>query len=105
MKWLLLILALCVAPAFSAPFVVADVVSGVTDCGVFLDGGAKVVIPATGTECRFDVANVSNGQHSITMTAIGNQSLWGGEESAPSSPFVFVRPAPPTVPATLRLEP
>ena len=107
MRKLMAVIAALFAPAaLAAPFVVADVVSGVTSCGVTLDGQAQTAVPASNLQCRFDVANVSNGQHTITMTArTVNDPVWGTQESAPSAPFVFSRPAATSAPGNLRLVP
>ena len=91
--------------AFSAPFLIGDVADGVTNCRIFLDGTEVGTVTAGQNTCRYDVAGVSNGNHRAEMTAIGNDPIWGGAESAKSAPFDFVRPAPPTVPASLRLAP
>ena len=106
MKRTLMLAALLPLPALAAPFVVADVVAGVSTCGVTLDGQAQTAVPATNNQCRFDVGNVSNGQHTITMTArTVNDPVWGTQESAPSAPFVFARPAATSAPGNLRLVP
>lgn len=88
----------------AAPFVVADVISGVASCGVVLDGGPKVVVPAASMQCKFDVSSVSPGNHTVTMTAqTVNDPIWGTQESSPSAPFVFTKPAAPGIPTNLRL--
>ncbi len=88
----------------AAPFVVADVVAGVSSCGVTMDGQAQAPVSAAGNQCKFDIGGVSNGQHTITMTALTvNDPVWGTQESAPSAPFVFAKPAAPAVPGNLRL--
>lgn len=92
----------------AAPFVVADVVAGVSSCGTVLDGGAKVnVVVATGTtQCKFDLVGIAAGSHTVTMTAIAvNDPVWGSQETAPSLPFTFTKPAAPVVPSGLRLSP
>ena len=106
MKRIALILALASAPVAAQPFVVADVVSGVTTCGVTLDGVAQPPVTAASLQCRFDVAKVTNGSHTVTMTArTVADPVWGTQESAPSAPFVFVRPVAPSAPGNLRLAP
>lgn len=102
MKRLMLVLAFVCAPVHAAS-VVGDVVAGVTSCGVVLDGGAKTTVPAIAGVCSYNVNGVSNGSHTITMTAIANDPVWGALESPPSVPFVFIRPAGTSVPASLRL--
>ena len=113
MKRLLLSSLLLPSFALAAPFVTTDPtsVAGITQCGVYLDSAAKVTIPVTaatapavGNLCKFDVGTVSVGSHSIQMTFITiNDPIWGSQESAKSSPLVFVRPAAPTAPTGLGL--
>jgi hypothetical protein len=99
-----LVLIAVAASANAAPFVVADVVAGVSSCGVTLDGQPQPAVTASNNQCRFDVSGVSNGQHTMTMTArTVNDPVWGTQESAPSAPFVFAKPAAPAVPGNLRL--
>jgi hypothetical protein len=98
------LLALFALPVHAAS-VVGDVVAGVTSCGVVLDGGPKTTIPAVAGACTYNVNSVSNGSHTITMTAIASDPVWGVLESAPSLPFVFVKPAGTSAPASLRLIP
>lgn len=117
MKKLLLVVAIAFAvahPALAAPFIVSDpLVSGVVQCGVFLDAAPKltvpvtaVVTPAPGNICKFDVGGVGVGSHTITMTAITvNDPVWGSQESAKSSPLAFTRPAAPNAPSGLQLAP
>jgi hypothetical protein len=103
------ILAMLLAVSFAAqaaPFVEATVVSGVVSCNVVLDGGAKVNIPATALKCRYDVGAVAAGSHSVTMTAVSaSDPVWGTQESAPSAPLNFTRPALVTAPSGLVLVP
>jgi len=106
MRNLIGLVAFLSAAAWAAPFVEADVVAGVTNCGVVLDGGAKTTIPAASLKCRHDLAGIAVGSHTVTMTAITTADpVWGTQESAPSSPFTFVKPVSPAVPSTLRLTP
>lgn len=98
--------------SWAAPFVVSDPYTGSpapTHCGVFLDSAPRVEIPisAEGTDvrCRYDVGGVGAGSHSITMTHILKDPVWGNLESAQSPPFVFARPAVPVAPSGLGLSP
>jgi hypothetical protein len=101
----LLLCMVCFA-AGAAPFVVATVVSGVSSCGVFLDAAAKVTVTATALQCKYDLAAVSVGAHTVTMTAISTTDpVWGTQESAQSAPLNFTRPALPAVPSGLTLTP
>jgi len=106
MKRYLILAALFSQSVLAAPFLEADVVAGVVTCGVVIDGGAKVFVGAASLKCRYDLAGVSNGSHTATMTALtANDPVYGTLESVPSSPFVFVVPAKPSAPANLRLAP
>lgn len=84
--------------------VAMDVEDGVTHCGVFVDGGAKTIIPASGAVgtngCVYNLAALPNGNHSMEATAIieATQSNTGGE-SLRSSPFPFVKQGQPTAPS------
>lgn len=103
---LALALALTVGVAQAAPFVEATVVSGVASCNVILDGGPKVNVLATALKCRYDVAAVAAGSHSVTMSAVtANDPIWGALESAQSAPLNFTRPAAATAPSGLALVP
>ena len=113
MKRLLYLMAFLPFSVFSAPHVVSDVLqTGVSQCGVFLDANAKVTSPvvpapspAVGNICSFDVSTVIPGSHTISMTAILNDPVWGSQESAKSTPLTFTRPTPPAVPTGLNLQP
>ena len=109
-KILALVLTLLSPMALSAPFVVSDPLDPrATHCGILMDVAPKVVIPvvaeAGGNICKFDLAGISNGSHTVKMTAIANDPIWGSQESAESVPLSFVRPAAPSVPAGLGLQP
>src|SRR5438552_14874767 len=84
--------------ATAAPFIVSDpVVVGVSQCGAYIDSEPKVTSPVIGTAggniCRYDVAGVSAGAHSVTMTTITvNDPIWGSQESAMSSPLALTVP-------------
>lgn len=110
MKRLLLLLLIPVAHA--APFVVTDPVDpATTQCGVFLDAAPKVTIPVTVTAgvktCKYDLASIGIGMHTVQMTAITvNDPVWGTKESAKSSPpLSFSKPDVPVAPAGLVLAP
>jgi len=106
MKQLTPLLLLVALPAWAAPFVVADVTTGVASCGVKVDGVAKADVTATALLCKYDIAGVAAGSHSVTMTAkTVADPVWGTQESAPSAPFSLVVPALPSVPSSLRLTP
>lgn len=108
MKTLIALLLLLFSVGASAsPFVVADVVTGVAQCGVVLDGAAKVLIPSTGTTCKYDLtAALPVGPHTVTMTALTvNDPVWGTQESGASSPLAFTKPGTPAAPSGLQLSP
>lgn len=112
MRKLLLLLLACAAPAFAAPFVESDPVdSGTSQCGVFLDANAKLVIPvnvnAAGQKtCKYDLATLATGSHTIAMTVIIPASANNtGGESLKSLPFTFIKQAAPAAPGNLGLTP
>lgn len=99
--------------ALGAPFVVSDLLtSGVSQCGILLDTGAKFSIPVTavitpvpGNICKFDLIGTGPGSHSIRMTAIISDPVFGVKESLPSLPLAFTVPSAPAQPAGLLLVP
>ena len=92
------------AAAFAQPFVVADVVAGVSQCGVYLNAAPKVTVPASSLLCKYDISGVSVGSHTIRMTAISvADPIWGTQESVQSAALNFTRPAVPVTPSTPRL--
>lgn len=111
MKRILVLLLFCSNSVLAAPFVVSDTLpAGVTQCGVYMDAAAKVTIPVTavtgGNICKHDIAAISTGSHTVTMTSITvNDPVWGSQESVKSSPLSFVRPSSPAAPASLQLSP
>src|SRR3990167_1843929 len=109
-KILLLVLTLLSPMALAAPFVVSDPLDPrATHCGILMDAAPKVVIPVVaetgGNICKFDLAGISNGSHTVRATAIAIDPIWGTEESAESVPLSFVKPALPANPGGLRLLP
>lgn len=95
----------------AAPFVVTDPVDpATTHCGVLLNVAPKLIVPVTTAggvkNCRYDLATLASGSHTITMTAIVEKTANNtGAESAPSSPLAFSKPGVPAVPAGLALSP
>jgi len=89
--------------AQATPFVVSDsTTQTVTHCGILLDSNAKVEVPVvtvtpTTAICKYDVGNVSVGQHTIKATFINVDPLWGRNESVQSAPFDFIRPGAGTI--------
>lgn len=85
---------------------------GVNQCGVLLDAVAETKIavtalpaPATDIICKFNISTLPAGVHTIKMTAIINDPVFGVKESLPSLPLVFTVPTTPSVPSGLRLIP
>ena len=110
MKKLLCVLLLAPSLALAAKAVSDPVDQRVTHCGVLLDANAKVTVPVTITStvktCEYQLPDsMANGSHSIRMTAIAIDPLWGQVESTQSAPLAFVRPAAPATPAGARLVP
>ena len=98
--------------ASAAPFVISDpLATGVTQCGVFVDTSAKVTIPVTvvvtppGNICKFDLVGVIAGAHTVKMTAIITDPVFGSKESAQSLPLAFTVPTVPAAPSGLLLTP
>jgi hypothetical protein len=109
MKKVLLAALLLLVPTLvlATPFVTSDPTTQiVTHCGVLLDSGAKVDIPVTTVNvtsaiCKYDIGTVSVGPHTIKVTFVNIDPVWGRSESVTSVPLDFVRPSnaitnPPT---------
>lgn len=113
MKWFALIAIALTSPAFAGPFVISAPTTDTTvsQCGVYLDAAAKVVIPLTaitgGAACKFDISSIAPGAHTVQMSFMTpNDPIWGALEGAKSSPLAFTRPTPPsTAPGGLGLIP
>ena len=110
MRKLMVVLMLMSTSALAAPFVVSDPLDPrATHCGILMDATAKVVIPvvaeAGGNICKFDLAGISNGAHTVKATAIAIDPIWGSQESVESLPLSFVKPGVPTAPGGLGLQP
>lgn len=104
-KFIIAVLLAFPLPLLAAPFVSSDpTAQAVTHCGIVMDAAAKVVVPvftdATGKYCKFDIASVAVGSHTVKATFINQDPVWGALESALSAPFLFVRPAIPTAAPT-----
>lgn len=110
-RFLLVFLLMAPSLALAGPFVVSDpLIAGVSQCGIYVDSEPKITVPVTvvggQNVCQWDAGNVSEGSHTVQMTAIAvNDPLWGSRESAKSAPFSFVRPSAPSAPAGLALRP
>lgn len=101
---LILIALAGISAANAAPFIVSDPApSGTvpTHCGVYLDGAARtdvaVTSDATGKYCKIDAAGVTVGAHTVALSFVINDAVWGNLEGPKSSPFPFSRPSAPTV--------
>jgi hypothetical protein len=95
----------------SAAFVVSDSTAYVpapTTCGWVLDSQPKVVLPvaldaANHPFCRYDLAAVVPGSHTVTTTFQVSDPVFGLLESAPSVALTFSVPSKPGVPLNMRL--
>jgi hypothetical protein len=104
--FLFAILALFSVAASAAPFVRATVSAGTTECGFYLDAGAVVVVPASGTSCQIDIGTIAVGAHVVAADARATTDpAWGTQISAKSPPLNFTRPGVPAVPSSLVLAP
>lgn len=104
------ILALMIAPVFSAPFIVSDPdPSGAADKCVYQVGAATavetptaIVPPQLTGGCKIDAAPFAAG--TTNMQVWFKSTLWGVETA--KVPFAFTKPAAgSTGPQNLRLEP
>jgi hypothetical protein len=106
---LMLISNLSIAAPFAACQISPDTIQP-TFVGVFIDTLPKVEIPvvkdATGKAfCKYDIGNLTVGQHSVKFAYIVKDPVWGTLESGQSTPFAFSRPTIPTTPVGLGLIP
>ena len=105
-KFIVLLAAVFAPAALAAPFIVADVVAGVTQCGIYFDAAPKTTVAATNLTCRYDLSGIATGAHVVKMTAISaNDPIWGTQESVQSAPLNFTKPSTPAAPAGLTLTP
>lgn len=111
--WLMRII-MALALLFPLSALAAKVVSDpvdprVTHCGVVLNTAAKVLVPVTVSGankiCSYDVSNVSEGSHMISMTAIWNDPILGHLESTESVPLFFRKSGPDHSPHWSWLQP
>lgn len=112
MKRLLILLLIPCAQAA----VRADVAPAVTQCGVTVDAQPKVVINAvtvpvspsspTGRVCDYNTDALSQGNHTIRMTAIiaSTPTVIGGESATSMPPFDFAKLDAPSTPSNLRIQ-
>ena len=101
-------------PAAASPFLSCDPfpATGIvpTHFGVVMDGGAKVDSPAVldaagAASCRFDLGGLAAGDHTVTVTSVIINPVWGRAESAATPPFTFTRPSPPKAPSHITISP
>lgn len=106
MKTLLSIIFIFIATvAYSAPFLVCDPQSGVTEYELTGPSWVPTIIPAQPDgSIKMDVANALPGDTNLTFKACGNNPIWGRSCSA-TVPFTFNRPALPLAPKLPRLAP
>lgn len=112
-KVLVIILSLISSLALGAPFVASDANIDTiqpTFCGVYVDALAKVEAPvvkdaAGKAYCKVDVGTLAVGSHTVKVTHIVKDPIWGTLESAQSAPFAFSRPTISTTPVGLELVP
>jgi hypothetical protein len=107
---LITLLLLPVCAAIAAPFVISDeTAQTVTHCGLFLDAAAKVDTPVasntTGKYCKFDLAGLSTGAHTIKATFVNIDPVWGRLESVQSVPLSLTKPEIQNAPSGLGLIP
>lgn len=112
------------APALAAPFIACDLDARATHSAIAFcttinnattppscsqwgawSSDAPAAIVGAAKECRHDIASAAQGQNMVVVKAIAVDPAWGRQESAPSAPFSFTRPASPAAPATIRIAP
>jgi hypothetical protein len=111
MKQLWLLIPFIPSAVTAAPFVASDPTAQIpapTACGIYLDAMEKEVIavatdPTGKPYCRYDLAKVTAGAHTVAATYIVTDPQWGTRESAKSSPFSFTAPSVPLPPSSLKL--
>jgi hypothetical protein len=106
--------------ASAAPFIACDLAVAAThsaiqfctainagSCTTWGAWGAdtSAVVVGANKECRHDVSASPVGASIVRVKAIAVDPAWGRQESAPSDPFAYSRPASPTSPAGTRLIP
>ena len=108
-----LLLAGLSAPALAGPFIVSDAVPASetqpTHCGVWLNALPRTEIPVTasaaGPYCKYDLVGLTVGSHTIRLSHVRKDAVWGDQESAQSAPFGFNKPGAPRVPSGTSLSP
>jgi hypothetical protein len=113
MNKLYLLSLLLVTPVISAaPFVVSSPsTQTVTHCTLLLDAAPGVDVPVasdtTGKYCKFDMASLPTGDHTLTAKFVNIDPIWGRSESVTAVPLLFTRPAArlTTAPTGLLLAP
>lgn len=96
--------------AVAGPFVVSDPLDDrATHCGWVKDGAPRIDVPVVvtpaGKICKWDLAGLAAGAHTVNATAVAIDPNWGRLESAPSAPFGFSVPTAPKIPAGMALTP
>jgi hypothetical protein len=96
--------------AVAQPYLYADTVGTsvtLTTCGVFMDAQPKTVagtvLVGTIVTCKHDLSGITGGSHTVRVTAIVNDPIWGPLESVQSLPFTFTKPSTLAAPTGLRL--
>ena len=108
-KILLIVLAmaflvLMAGSLFASPFLVCDPQTGVTSYQLTGPSWVPTIpVPAQADgSIKLDVATASVGANSLTVKACITDPLWG-VMCSDAVPFVFTRPASPSVPAGIGL--
>jgi LDH2 family malate/lactate/ureidoglycolate dehydrogenase len=89
----------------AAPFLVCDPQTGVTSYKLTGPVWVPTSTPAQADgSIKLDVASSTVGSNSLTVAACKTDPIWG-ELCSSTVPFVFTRPAAPTIPANTKLIP
>ena len=93
-KIVILSFALVALPVLAAQ-VEADAPVGATQCGFYLDAVVSpTVVSVTAGKCRYNVASVAVGAHTVSAEARYPDPIWGTTISPKSAPFSFTKPGP-----------
>lgn len=97
------------APFCSSDYYPDDPLPTPTLCGVYIDSKEKIEVPitkdASGVFCKIDISGVAVGAHSMKLTHIVNDPVWGMLESPASASINFTKPSAPIKPVNITLIP
>lgn len=91
--------------SYAGPFLVCDPQTGVTTYKLTGPAWVPTSVPAQSDgSLKMDLATSVIGLNSLTVAACKADATWG-EVCSSTVPFAFTRPAAPTIPANIKLQP